>query len=163
MLHITALTLLLITSQTLALEVGQSVFGITATNLNDNQPVALENFAGDVLYIDFWATWCTPCRKSLPFLSQLQREYTHQGFRLITISQDDDNDLAKAFIEPYQTGFISLADPDAQVSAIFGVQGMPTSYLIDQQGTIRWIHQGFKPADQEQIRTHIEELLETKN
>ncbi len=124
------------------------------------QHQTLEDFRGQVVLLDFWASWCGPCRKSLPMFEALHTEFQPKGFSLVAISLDDSAQAAQQFINQFQISYPLLLDVNADSAEQYGAIGMPTSYLIDRTGHLLWVHQGFKPADIETIRDHIVRALD---
>jgi len=123
---------------------------------------SLSDFRGKVVYVDFWASWCGPCRKSLPFLDSVRNELKGKGFEVLAINLDEDVKTAREFLKQYPVSYPTLHDAEGKTPDAFGLRGMPTSYLIDRNGNIRLIHQGFKPSDSEKIRAEIISLVSAK-
>lgn len=114
---------------------------------------------GQVIYVDFWASWCPPCVKSFPFLNQLEAHLKSQGFQVIGINLDEDIEDAKTFLEKYPVEFTIAIDSDKQCAKDFNVMAMPSSYLIDRKGVVRKIHRGFRMDDVQEIQLAIEHIL----
>ncbi|MBU0677503.1 MAG: TlpA family protein disulfide reductase [Verrucomicrobia bacterium] len=115
---------------------------------------------GKVVLIDFWASWCAPCKVSFPYLDGIIREYAAKGFELIAVSQDDDREAMERFLESNPVSFSIVRDRDHKLAATVQPPGMPTTLLVDKNGRIRHLHKGFhgeKTADQ--LREWIKELL----
>jgi len=125
--------------------------------------VSLTDYAGKVVYLDFWASWCTPCRQSLPLLSALHVDLTNRGFEVLAIDIDEDPDDGRRFIETYPVGYTVLSDPDGRVAKRYAVRTMPSSFLIDRSGVVHSVHVGFKEKDMVHIRAQIESLLEDRD
>mgnify|MGYP001303174872 CR=1 FL=1 len=123
---------------------------------------SLSAYRGKVVYVDFWASWCGPCRKSLPFLDGVRKDLKGKGFEVLAINLDEDVKAAREFLKQYPVSYPTLHDADGNTPDAFGLRGMPTSYLIDRQGKIRVIHQGFKPSDSQKIRAEITALVSAK-
>ena len=115
---------------------------------------------GKVRYIDFWASWCPPCRVSVPEIVALQRDLGGSRFEVIAINVDERIDDALRFLERYPMNYDVLSDPQGATAAAYALPGMPTSFVVDPQGRVTLVHAGFRPGDMEDIRAHIVELLE---
>lgn len=120
-------------------------------------------FRGKVVYLDFWATWCPPCRKSMPALNKLRNDLIDSGFEIVAINVDEHQVDAEHYLEKYPVDYINIFDPGAECPKKFQLQGMPTAYLIDQKGVIQDVHVGFRQGDIKTIRTKVLDLLEQGN
>lgn len=109
---------------------------VVAMAARDGKPVALSAYQGRVLVLDFWASWCGPCRKSFPFLEGLQSRYASQGLAIVGLSLDDDDDAVATFLEEVPASFTIARDPSGRAGEAFGVVAMPTTFLIDREGRI---------------------------
>lgn len=162
MRHLLLASLLLTALPVLALDAGDSAPKVSVQRLSEpGVAQTLGEFKGKVVFVDFWASWCGPCRKSLPMLAQLQNDLTDRDFVLVGVNIDDDPQLGRDFLQAIASAGVHLSDPEGKLSDAFGVKGMPTSYLLDRSGTIRWVHEGFAPADMTEIRSRIEAQLQT--
>jgi thiol-disulfide isomerase/thioredoxin len=121
--------------------------------------VRIEDLRGRVVLLDFWATWCEPCRESLPFYADLQRELGPQGLTIAAVSIDADDDPVRDYFK-MPPAFLVLRDPDSSIAERLGVSIMPTSFLIDRSGVTREKMQGFKPEERESIRARVLALLQ---
>lgn len=131
----------------------------TLTPIRDSGRYDLRRFHGQVLYVDFWASWCGPCARSFPFMNELEREFRDRGLQVLGINLDEKIEDARDFLAKHPVGFTVAVDADGQCPRDFGVQGMPTSYLVDRQGVIRHVHLGFRPGEAEKLRARVEQLL----
>lgn len=120
--------------------------------------------AGKVVLVDFWASWCGPCKLSFPSLNNLHTKYSPKGLVIIGIGVDDDPVKHKSFADKMKASFTVVHDSAHKAAGTFGPSSMPTSYLVDRKGVIRHVHTGFKGAKTEaEYTTEIEALLaETK-
>lgn len=118
-----------------------------------------EAMKGEVIYVDFWASWCPPCIKSFPFMSQLTHEFKDKGLKVIGINLDENLEDAKAFLAKHLVNFPILVDESKQCAQDFGVIAMPSTYIIDKRGFVRHIHRGFRAGETETLRILIEQLL----
>lgn len=126
----------------------------------NGQPVTLADFEGKLVYVDFWASWCKPCRKSFPWMSELQARYQDEGLVVIAINLDEERSEADRFISTLDPQFSIVFDQQASSAGAFGVRGMPSSYLIDQRGELISRHIGFRDAEKAEIEARVRELLE---
>ncbi|MES9990393.1 MAG: TlpA disulfide reductase family protein [Candidatus Thiodiazotropha sp.] len=121
--------------------------------------VTLKSYKGMVVLLDFWASWCEPCRASFPWMNRMQAKYSAQGLQVIAINLDKDPALAEAFLNKIRVEFAIAFDPEGKVASLYGLQGMPASFLIDQQGRIHSSHVGFFHAEKERREQEIRKLL----
>jgi thiol-disulfide isomerase/thioredoxin len=141
-------------------EVGEPAPVVSLPSLTSNAAINLESLRGKVVYLDFWASWCPPCRVSFPILESIRQSLGPQGFEVYAISVDEDKEDALAFLEDAPpVSYLLLHDPYGDTPKIYGVRGMPTGYLIDRKGVVRKIHEGFKKSDGEKLRAAVEQLL----
>lgn len=113
--------------------------------------------AGQVVLVDFWATWCAPCKASFPAYSELQRELAGRGFVLLAVSVDKTKAPYEEFLKRFAPAFPTVRDGAQKLVAQVQVPAMPTSYLIDRKGVLRSMHSGFHGADT--VRTLREEII----
>ncbi|MFO7286610.1 MAG: TlpA family protein disulfide reductase [Gammaproteobacteria bacterium] len=125
----------------------------------DGGTVSLEDFAGDVVLINFWATWCGPCRKEMPHLEALHQRYKNLGFTLLGINVEDDTRGVEKFLKETPVSFPVLLDPANEVSGLYRVVAMPTTVIIDRNGQMRYIHHGYQSGYEHQYQAQIRELL----
>ncbi len=123
--------------------------------------VSLADLKGQVVMINFWASWCGPCRQEFPALDQIYAKYKPMGFTLVAINVETEKADAEKFLSATPASFPILFDPDNTVSGKYGVSAMPTTVLVDRQGRVRWQHRAYKPGDEakyiEQIRAALRE------
>ena len=129
------------------------------TTLDGTPAYDLHELKGKVVYMDFWASWCPPCVKSFPFLNQLEHDLKDKGLHVVGVNLDEKITDAQAFLASNPVDFSIVADGSKQCAKVFELMAMPTSYLIDKKGTIRHIHQGFRPDESQQLRALITQLL----
>ena len=122
--------------------------------------VSLQSMRGQVIYVDFWASWCKPCRKSFPWMNTLQAKYRDKGLQIVAVNVDSDLEQVKRFLEKYPSDFVVAYDADGKVASLYQVKGMPSSYLIDKQGNIHASHIGFREEDKAAVETQINQLLQ---
>jgi peroxiredoxin len=114
----------------------------------DGSKVQLSDLKGEVVMINFWASWCGPCRQEMPLLEQIQEKYEPLGFTMLGVNVEPDSAEAEKFLKSVQVSFPILFDRENSVSARFGVEAMPSSVLIDREGNVRHVHRGYKPGDE---------------
>ena len=131
----------------------------TLPTLPSDGEISLSALKGRVVYVDFWATWCPPCRKSFPWMDEMQAQYGEDGLTIVAISIDRNRKLAERFIQKMAPGFTVAHDPQGTVSKKYKVSAMPTSYLIDREGNIVDTHIGFRESDKAKQERKIEDLL----
>lgn len=120
--------------------------------------ISLSSYRGKVVYVDFWASWCEPCRKSFPWMNELQARYGND-LKVIAINLDQKRGDAVGFLKKLQPKFAVAFDPAGKTAEAYQVKGMPSSYLIDQRGRIVSSHIGFRGSDKEKLESHIEKLI----
>lgn len=124
----------------------------------DGNEVTLDEFTGEVLVVDFWATWCGPCRQQMPTYTALQSLYTSRGFTMIGISVDEGPELVQDFAKDYQLNF-PLLMADGKVQGRYGgIHTIPTTFVIDKKGIVRYQYTG-SPPGKLTFQKNIEELL----
>ncbi|MFZ2170725.1 MAG: TlpA disulfide reductase family protein [Methylococcaceae bacterium] len=145
-----------------ATNVGQTAPQFTLPTLQQDQPTALKQYAGKVIYLDFWASWCAPCRTSFPLLDKLHEKLKAQGFTVVAINLDEDKANAEKFLQEFPVGFTVLRDAKGEWADQFVVESMPTSFIIDKQGVVQNIHHGFASDDIKELEEKIMTLLAKK-
>lgn len=119
----------------------------------------LEQYRGKVVYLDFWASWCLPCRQSFPALSSLRERYADQGFEVIAVNLDENHQHALQFLAQFPVNYPVVAGFGTEVAEQYGVEVMPTGYFIDANGVIRLIHKGFKSEHAHFLEAILQKLL----
>jgi len=119
----------------------------------------LSEYRGDVVMINFWATWCGPCRQEMPLLDDLYARYSRVGFNLLGVNIDDDAGRAMQMVQELGVNFPVLFDDSKEVSRLYQVEAMPVTVLVDREGTVRHVHHGYKPGYEEKYLTQIRSLL----
>jgi thiol-disulfide isomerase/thioredoxin len=146
-------------AQAAGVTVGQPAPAVSLPSLSATGEMTLESLRGKVVYLDFWASWCGPCRISFPQLEQLRGELGADGFEVLAVNVDENQADAKRFLEEVPVSYPVLHDGNGATPQTYGLLGMPTGYLIDRQGIVREIHQGFRKSDGDKLRTAIVALL----
>ncbi len=119
----------------------------------------LSEYRGDVVMVNFWATWCGPCRQEMPLLDELYSRYGRVGFSLLGVNIDDNSSKAMNMVSELGVSFPVLFDSNKTVSKLYEVEAMPVTVLIDREGTIRYVHNGYKPGYEEKYLDQIRSLL----
>ena len=128
----------------------------------DNGNISLDSLKGKVVYLDFWASWCGPCRKSFPWMNRMIQRYRDKGLVIVAVNLDKSRDLARKFLQDYPAQFTVAYDPEGNTADQYDVQGMPSSYLIDRRQHIVKVHLGFKDEDTLGLERNIEYLLDSR-
>ena len=121
----------------------------------DRPAVSLANMPGKTVYVDFWASWCAPCLTSLPLYNELYDKYRDQGLEVVAINVDNPVEDGLDFLMDTPLDFLVPSDPEGEMATQFNVIGMPSSYLIGPDGTVKLVHMGFRPTDMETIEAAI--------
>lgn len=127
--------------------------------LQDGAPVSLAKFRGKVVYVDFWASWCGPCRKSLPLYESMYREIGPEHFEILAVNLDEEPQDAVEFITRHPVSYPVLTDPSGKVAEAWGLKAMPTSFLLDRSGQVIKAYPGFETSHMQEIRHDIQTLL----
>jgi thiol-disulfide isomerase/thioredoxin len=130
-----------------------------AADVRAAPPAALLPVEGRVIWVDFWASWCVPCRRSFPWLNAMQRKHGPAGLQIIAVNLDKERALADGFLAEVPADFAVRFDPSAALAKEFGVQTMPSSFLIDADGNVLARHSGFKTSDTAAYERAIEAAL----
>ena len=146
----------------MAVEVKNTMPACTLSSLGEAKTEDLQHYKGQVVYVDFWASWCVPCAHSFPFLNELHHEFKDKGLQIVGINMDENAGDAKAFLAKTPAQFTIVADTSTQCAKDFDVKAMPSSYLIDRKGVVYHVHQGFRSEDIKELRALVENLLAAK-
>ena len=120
-------------------------------------------YKNKVVYVDFWASWCGPCRKSFPWLNSIEKKYKDKGLVVIGINVDSDLEMAKRFLEKTPADFALFSDPKGALADQYKLIGMPSSFVLDRNGEVRHRHVGFKKSNIDAYEKSIVSLLDEKN
>lgn len=143
----------------LAADVGQAAPSCPAVLAETGKGLDPSHYQGKVVLIDFWATWCPPCIKSMPFFNSLRKELQQNGFEILAVNVDEDSEAARDFLKTNPVDYPIAFDASGECPKIFELKAMPSSYLLDKSGQIRKIFLGYRDADQAAIRAEIQALL----
>jgi thiol-disulfide isomerase/thioredoxin len=138
-------------------EVGQPAPSFSLPELAGHSQT-LEQLRGKLVYVDFWASWCGSCRQSFPFMNDFAQRYPDK-LVVLAINLDEKRSDAEAFLAKYPASFTVLFDPKGDVAARYDLKGMPSSFLIDQAGVIKFAHVGFRENTAMTISNELNQLL----
>jgi len=130
-----------------------------ALKSSTGENLRLSEYRGDVVMINFWATWCGPCRQEMPLLDELYNRYERVGFNLLGVNIDDDSRRAMQMIEDLGISFPVLFDAQKEVSKLYNVEAMPVTVLVDREGNVRYVHLGYKPGYEDKYLDQVRSLL----
>jgi len=147
-----------------ALPLSASASPAPAFNLPDKEGsmVSLAQQQGKIVYLDFWASWCGPCRQSFPWMNEMLSKYQAQGLEIIAVNLDSSTSDAEKFLAKTPAQFTVVYDSSGNTPSSYGVKGMPTSFLIDTKGQILSQHAGFNSAHKDDLEAAITQALENK-
>jgi peroxiredoxin len=138
--------------------VGKKAAEFTLPDVSGEE-VALQSFRGKVVLLNFWATWCGPCREELPELDRVQEKFRKRGFVVVAVTVDNELDNIRSFMKKYDLKLQALWDRRKKVVDAYKVEKMPSSYLIDRNGVIRFVHLGYSAEELKRIEAEIDEML----
>ena len=122
--------------------------------------IDLSQFKGQVVMINFWATWCGPCRTEMPLLEDIYKKYKPMGFTMLGVNVEPDSKSAEAWLAKQKPVTFPIAfDTDSKVSKLYKVAGMPSTIFVDRKGNVREIHKGYKPGDENLYLSQIRAML----
>jgi thiol-disulfide isomerase/thioredoxin len=121
--------------------------------------VSLSQYKGQVVMLNFWASWCGPCRQEMPLLENIYKKYNKMGFTLIGVNVEPDSKAADEWLKQTPVSFPVIYDKDSTVSKAYDVSGMPSTVIIDRKGNIRVLHRGYKPGDENEYLDSIRTLV----
>jgi thiol-disulfide isomerase/thioredoxin len=149
---------LLVASTAAALKAGDAPPPIDLPDQHGKK-VDLAELRGKVVLVDFWASWCAPCRQEMPVLEGLHEKYAEQGLVVVGINIDNSKKKMDKFLKGFPVTFRIIHDPKITVAQRYEPSTMPTSYFIGRDGKLRYVHEGFRKKDAEGIETRIKALL----
>jgi peroxiredoxin len=125
----------------------------------DGRPMRMNELRGKVVLVDFWASWCAPCRQEFPVLQRLHQRFASQGLVIVGVSVDNELRNVRDFLRRNPASFRIVHDPRKEVAGRYGGRAMPSSYLIDRRGIVRFYHPGFRAGDAAQLEREVQQLL----
>ncbi len=121
--------------------------------------IRLQDLRGEVVMLNFWASWCGPCRQEMPLMDELYGQYKDLGFTILAVNVDENRDEAHRFLDAVPVNYPILYDPESSVSELYEVQAMPTTVMIDRDGNARYVHYGYQPGYEDDYEQQIRELV----
>ncbi len=126
---------------------------------SSGENLRLSEYRGEVVMINFWASWCAPCRQEMPLLDALYNQYQPMGFTILGVNVEEDSSKAKKLLGEIPVNFPILFDNKSDVSKLYNVVAMPSTVLVDRNGNMRYLHQGYKPGYEDAYQQQIRELI----
>jgi peroxiredoxin len=123
------------------------------------KPISLSQYKGQVVMINFWASWCVSCRQEMPVLEKLYSKYKPMGFTLIGVNVEPDSALGTNWLKSTPVTFPILFDTKSEVSKLYSVPGMPSTVIVDRKGNLRWMHVGYKPGEENEYLDQVRALV----
>lgn len=145
--------------------IGKPAPDFTVTAMNDQkQTIKLSALKGKVVILDFWGTFCEPCKKSFPKLQDLSTKYKVSGLEVVGISEDepDDKDKIPSFAQSFGAKFPVCFDEDKKVAKLYDPKTMPSSFVIDRKGVVRFAHVGYHDGEEAELEKEVKQLLDEK-
>jgi len=130
-----------------------------ALKSHSGENLRLSEFRGEVVMINFWASWCGPCRQEMPLLDELYTQYQPLGFTILGVNVEEDPSKAKQLLKESPVNFPILYDKKSEVSKLYKVVAMPSTVLVDRDGNVRYLHQGYKPGYEESYQHQVRALI----
>lgn len=132
---------------------------IAADTETKSLDAVLAEHKGEVIYLDFWASWCVPCRRSFPWMNEMHKKYQAQGFTVVSVNLDAEQQLATQFLTATPANFIVVYDPQGLTAKQYKLKGMPSSYMIGRDGKLKRAHVGFFTDKKAVYEQEIQTLL----
>ena len=126
---------------------------------HSGENLRLQEYTGQVVLLNFWASWCGPCRQEMPALEALYKKYQHLGFTVLAVNVDEDVQQARSLLSDFNLSFPVLFDTDNAVSEAYFVDAMPTTVMIDKNGQKRFLHRGYQKGYEVKYENEIKQLI----
>lgn len=126
---------------------------------NQGNNIRLEDMRGQVVMLNFWASWCGPCRQEMPLMDEIYQKYEKLGFTILAVNVDEDSADADRFLDAVPVSFPVLYDSESRTSELYDVDAMPTTIMIDRDGNRRFMHRGYKPGYEDDYRKQVKKLI----
>ena len=130
-----------------------------ALESRDGGKVSLGQYKGQVVMINFWATWCVPCRQEMPHLEALYQRYNKLGFKLLAVNVEPKSDGVKKWLSETPVSFPVLFDTKSEVTKLYKVETMPSTVIVAKDGTVRYVHHGYQPGYEGDYQNEVRTLL----
>lgn len=146
----------------LSLSLSGTVFSAPAPDFKldgQHKQIKLSDYRGKIIYLDFWASWCQPCRKSFTWMNKMQALYGKEGFKVIAINLDESRKKANKFLQQIPANFDVAFDPRGNTAESYQVKAMPSSYIIDKHGNVIHANLGFHGKDEKKLEAKIRNLI----
>ncbi len=151
-------TVLLLTTTAFAgIKKGDRAADFSGTTLS-GQTIKLSSLRGKVVLVDFWASWCEPCKKELPLLAKMAPRLKARGIEIVAVNIDDNKQNAEAFVRQHGLSLTVVSDTDKSIVGKYEPPKMPTSFTVDRAGIVRSVNDGFEPGDESKIEQQLTEL-----
>ena len=140
--------------------VGKPAPEFTLDTANGKGKVDLASLKGKVVFVDFWATWCGPCKESFPKLQELETKYASSGLEIVGVSEDDDNNGIAEFAQAHGNAKFPVGwDNGKSIAGQYKPPTMPTTFVVDKNGIVRFVHVGYHDADQAELEKELKSLM----
>ena len=126
---------------------------------NTDKPIKLSDFKGQVVMINFWASWCAPCREEMPLIEELHQKYKRYGFTVLGVNVDVNSKAAQPLLKEFNISFPVGYDKKSKVSSLYDVSAMPSTFMVDRQGKLRYLHLGYQAGHEKNYEAHIKQLI----
>lgn len=132
---------------------------VTSFSASASSPIDLSPYKGKVVYVDFWASWCLPCRKSFPWMNQLRSDFNQKDLAIIAVNVDKNPQLAAHFLQKHPASFKIMYDAEGEHASYYNLQGMPSSFLFDRDGKLIKTHKGFFIKNKNRYEQEIQNAI----